>query len=153
VGFLGGFSGFFGWVFYCQPWCKDVDIVITTALIPGKKAPILIKKYMIGMSDNFYIQFSQRAIAEIKQLCLPCEKLNFLLWRSKESFAVFMCRDITEPVLWIRDILVRIQIRGSGSCYSQQKISLKVFLLITFEGTFTSLIKNIRNQVFSYNFA
>ena len=32
--------------------CKDVDIVITTALIPGKKAPILIKKYMIGMLDN-----------------------------------------------------------------------------------------------------
>merc|ERR1719507_2937236 len=27
--------------------CKDVDIVITPALIPGKKAPILIKKYMI----------------------------------------------------------------------------------------------------------
>merc|ERR1711963_1030624 len=27
--------------------CNDVDIVITTALIPGKKAPILIKKYMI----------------------------------------------------------------------------------------------------------
>merc|ERR1711887_351090 len=27
--------------------CKDCDIVITTALIPGKKAPILIKKYMI----------------------------------------------------------------------------------------------------------
>merc|ERR1711944_262187 len=27
--------------------CKDVDIVITTALITGKKAPILIKKYMI----------------------------------------------------------------------------------------------------------
>jgi len=27
--------------------CKDVDIVITTALIPGQKAPILIKKYMI----------------------------------------------------------------------------------------------------------
>merc|ERR1719244_804173 len=27
--------------------CKDVDIVITTALIPGKKAPILIKNYMI----------------------------------------------------------------------------------------------------------
>lgn len=27
--------------------CKDVDIVITTALIPGKKAPVLIKKYMV----------------------------------------------------------------------------------------------------------
>merc|ERR1719330_797934 len=27
--------------------CQDVDIVITTALIPGKKAPILIKKYMV----------------------------------------------------------------------------------------------------------
>merc|ERR1712055_922359 len=27
--------------------CKDVDIVITTALIPGNTAPILIKKYMI----------------------------------------------------------------------------------------------------------
>lgn len=27
--------------------CKDVDIVITTALIPGKQAPTLIKKYMI----------------------------------------------------------------------------------------------------------
>ena len=27
--------------------CKDVDIVITTALIPGRRAPILIKKYMV----------------------------------------------------------------------------------------------------------
>jgi len=27
--------------------CKDVDVVITTALIPGKPAPILIKKYMV----------------------------------------------------------------------------------------------------------
>merc|ERR1711899_332359 len=27
--------------------CKDVDIVISTALIPSKRAPILIKKYMI----------------------------------------------------------------------------------------------------------
>jgi len=27
--------------------CKDVDIVITTALIPGQKAPVLIKKYMV----------------------------------------------------------------------------------------------------------
>merc|ERR1711990_160175 len=27
--------------------CKDVDIVISTALIPGRQAPILIKKYMI----------------------------------------------------------------------------------------------------------
>merc|ERR1719317_1650120 len=27
--------------------CKDVDIVITTALIPGRTAPILIKKYMV----------------------------------------------------------------------------------------------------------
>ena len=26
---------------------QDVDIVITTALIPGRKAPILIKKYMV----------------------------------------------------------------------------------------------------------
>lgn len=24
--------------------CKDVDIIITTALIPGKKAPVLLKK-------------------------------------------------------------------------------------------------------------
>merc|ERR1719318_2288543 len=27
--------------------CRDVDIVITTALIPGRTAPILIKKYMV----------------------------------------------------------------------------------------------------------
>lgn len=27
--------------------CKDVDIVISTALIPGKKAPILITKEMV----------------------------------------------------------------------------------------------------------
>ncbi|XP_040574888.1 LOW QUALITY PROTEIN: NAD(P) transhydrogenase, mitochondrial [Lepeophtheirus salmonis] len=27
--------------------CKDIDILISTALIPGKKAPILIKKYMV----------------------------------------------------------------------------------------------------------
>lgn len=28
--------------------CKDVDIIITTALIPGKKAPLLISKEMIA---------------------------------------------------------------------------------------------------------
>lgn len=27
--------------------CEEVDIVITTALIPGKKAPILITKAMV----------------------------------------------------------------------------------------------------------
>jgi NAD(P) transhydrogenase len=27
--------------------CKDIDILISTALIPGKTAPILIKKYMV----------------------------------------------------------------------------------------------------------
>ena len=27
--------------------CKDVDIVITTALIPGRTAPILTKKYTV----------------------------------------------------------------------------------------------------------
>ncbi|QQP56217.1 Uncharacterized protein FKW44_000807 [Caligus rogercresseyi] len=27
--------------------CKDVDILISTALIPGKTAPLLIKKYMV----------------------------------------------------------------------------------------------------------
>ena len=30
--------------------CKDVDIVITTALIPGRTAPILIKKYMVDLA-------------------------------------------------------------------------------------------------------
>jgi NAD/NADP transhydrogenase alpha subunit len=38
----------------CSCIMKDVDIVITTALIPGKKAPILIKKYMIGMLAKYY---------------------------------------------------------------------------------------------------
>ena len=28
---------------------KDVDIIITTALIPGKKAPTLIPKYIVEM--------------------------------------------------------------------------------------------------------
>ncbi len=28
--------------------CKDVDILITTALIPGKKAPLLITKKMVA---------------------------------------------------------------------------------------------------------
>ena len=29
--------------------CRDVDIIITTALIPGKKAPVLITAEMIAM--------------------------------------------------------------------------------------------------------
>lgn len=29
--------------------CRDVDIIITTALIPGKKAPVLITSEMIAM--------------------------------------------------------------------------------------------------------
>lgn len=34
--------------------CKDVDIIISTALIPGKKAPILITKQMIeSMKPGF----------------------------------------------------------------------------------------------------
>jgi hypothetical protein len=28
--------------------CKDVDVIITTALIPGKKAPVLILKVRLG---------------------------------------------------------------------------------------------------------
>ncbi|XP_034762900.2 NAD(P) transhydrogenase, mitochondrial-like [Acipenser ruthenus] len=36
--------------------CKDVDIVISTALIPGKTAPVLIKKYMVeSMKDGSVI--------------------------------------------------------------------------------------------------
>ena len=30
--------------------CKDVDIIITTALIPGKKAPVLITKYVFFLN-------------------------------------------------------------------------------------------------------
>ncbi len=29
--------------------CKEIDIIITTALIPGKRAPILITKDMVEM--------------------------------------------------------------------------------------------------------
>jgi hypothetical protein len=63
------------------------------------------------------------------------------------------------PVLWIRDILVRIRIRGSapltcgpdpapdpaffnsGCQMPTKKIFIKVFLLILFEGTLTSVFK------------
>lgn len=31
--------------------CKDIDILITTALIPGKRAPILIKKVGVGCAS------------------------------------------------------------------------------------------------------
>ena len=34
-------------LFYKQ--CKEVDIIITTAAIPGKKAPLLLEKYMIDV--------------------------------------------------------------------------------------------------------
>ena len=27
--------------------CKNIDVIITTALIPGRKAPVLIKKAMV----------------------------------------------------------------------------------------------------------
>jgi NAD(P) transhydrogenase len=27
--------------------CKNIDVIITTALIPGRKAPLLIKKAMV----------------------------------------------------------------------------------------------------------
>ena len=29
--------------------CKNIDVIITTALIPGRKAPILIKTSMINV--------------------------------------------------------------------------------------------------------
>lgn len=36
--------------------CKEVDIVITTALVPGKKAPILITKVgFMEISNNYPI--------------------------------------------------------------------------------------------------
>lgn len=28
--------------------CKNIDVIITTALIPGRKAPVLIKKEMVA---------------------------------------------------------------------------------------------------------
>ena len=37
---------------------KEVDIIITTALIPGKKAPVLITKVTYGFSSNSWINLS-----------------------------------------------------------------------------------------------
>ena len=34
---------------------KDVDIIITTALIPGKKAPVLIKKVLFSLNILSYM--------------------------------------------------------------------------------------------------
>ena len=32
--FLGGFFGFFGWVFYCQPWLKDLGLSRQVSVTP-----------------------------------------------------------------------------------------------------------------------
>merc|ERR1712198_10314 len=50
--------------------CKDVDIVITTALIPGKKAPILIKKYMIDdmKPGSVVVDLAAEAVVILKRL-------------------------------------------------------------------------------------
>ena len=32
--------------------CKECDIVITTALIPGRKAPIMVTKEMVGLKNG-----------------------------------------------------------------------------------------------------
>jgi hypothetical protein len=74
-----------------------VDIVITTALIPGKKAPILIKKYMIGMLDNLCIHFlkvfAAAIIAEIEQ-CAIVSKLNFCCGEARKFCSTLtLCRD------------------------------------------------------------
>jgi hypothetical protein len=56
--------------------CKDVDIVITTALIPGKKAPILIKKYMID-DENLQIhkinkERGKKSVITTNHVCRVC---------------------------------------------------------------------------------
>lgn len=53
--------------------CKEVDIVITTALVPGKKAPILITK--VGFNENK----QQLSYIKTKGQCYmtPCIKLRF----------------------------------------------------------------------------
>ena len=32
--------------------CKNIDVIITTALIPGRPAPVLIKKSMVDAMPN-----------------------------------------------------------------------------------------------------
>jgi hypothetical protein len=41
VGFLGGFFGFFGWVFYCQPCCQALvsGLLLPRILSDGSKRP------------------------------------------------------------------------------------------------------------------
>ena len=67
--------------------CKDVDIVITTALIPGKKAPILIKKYMIGMLDSYRITRYRY-----------CTELVLLIFKA----GLWICIHILRIWIWIQ---------------------------------------------------
>jgi hypothetical protein len=65
---------------------------------------------------------------------------------------------VSSAVLWIREMLARIRIRGSGSCFfrqwlarCQQKRSFvfqSLFLLITilFDSTFTKIFKDKKSK-------
>ncbi len=47
---------------YCQKTLKKIDIVICTALIPGKKAPVIIKEDMINNMNAGSIIYDLAAI-------------------------------------------------------------------------------------------
>ncbi len=45
--------------------CKNFDVIITTALIPGKKAPVLIKKNMVSCCICIFYCMMVESMAEL----------------------------------------------------------------------------------------
>lgn len=63
--------------------CRDVDIIISTALIPGKKAPVYViffllleDIFLIFLSKSIYIQSNFRRAREIDET----RKRNWLVF-------------------------------------------------------------------------
>ena len=49
----------------------DADIVITTALIPGRQAPIMIKQYMVDGMKAGSVTVDLAAEVSLPATCLP----------------------------------------------------------------------------------
>jgi NAD/NADP transhydrogenase alpha subunit len=76
--------------------CKSIDVIITTALIPGRKAPILIKKNMVEAMPHGGVTVDLAAAAggNVETTGSPMLRLTSLHQCLKSSLSYFLAPSV-----------------------------------------------------------
>jgi drug/metabolite transporter (DMT)-like permease len=88
VGFLGGFLGFFGWVFYCLPWDQAAVTTATQDQALGLLA-VLTACFSSGFAGVYY----EKLVKESSQPSLVIRNLQLALFSLFFALAGMLIND------------------------------------------------------------